>query len=149
MWGGALLYAGGLLLMRYAATPLSLDLGAGVMIGFGAGYYLGAKAGRERYEQLNAMIRKERRARKTFPAWQKDIESWRKAQPNGKLRSASSAAPAKATVKSGRPRALPPRQASDRFNNAATNAIPKPRLNCCDMLAMLVAELICGCSTSA
>jgi MFS family permease len=32
---GALLYAGGLLLMRYAATPLSLDLGAGVMIGFG------------------------------------------------------------------------------------------------------------------
>src|SRR5206468_10898472 len=35
MWGGALLYAGGLLLMRYAATPLSLNLGAGVMIGFG------------------------------------------------------------------------------------------------------------------
>jgi len=32
---GALLYAGGLLLMRYAATPLSLDLGAGVLIGFG------------------------------------------------------------------------------------------------------------------
>src|SRR5882724_3164144 len=35
MIGGALLYAGGLLLMRYAATPSSLDLGAGVMIGFG------------------------------------------------------------------------------------------------------------------
>src|SRR3954462_14205176 len=34
MWCGALLYAGGLLLMRYAATPLSLDLGAGVLIGF-------------------------------------------------------------------------------------------------------------------
>jgi MFS family permease len=32
---GALLYAGGLLLMRYASTPLSLDLGAGVLIGFG------------------------------------------------------------------------------------------------------------------
>jgi MFS family permease len=32
---GALLYAGGLLLMRYAASPLSLDFGAGVMIGFG------------------------------------------------------------------------------------------------------------------
>ena len=32
---GALLYAGGLLIMRYAATPLSLDLGAGVLIGFG------------------------------------------------------------------------------------------------------------------
>jgi len=32
---GALLYAGGLLMMRYAATPLSLDIGAGVMIGLG------------------------------------------------------------------------------------------------------------------
>lgn len=32
---GALLYAGGLLTMRYAATPLSLDIGAGVMIGLG------------------------------------------------------------------------------------------------------------------
>jgi MFS family permease len=32
---GAVLYAGGLLMMRYAATPLSLDIGAGVLIGFG------------------------------------------------------------------------------------------------------------------
>ena len=32
---GALLYAGGLFMMRYASTPLSLDIGAGVMIGFG------------------------------------------------------------------------------------------------------------------
>src|SRR5437588_12631839 len=32
---GALLYAGGLLVMRYAATPGSPDLGAGVLIGFG------------------------------------------------------------------------------------------------------------------
>jgi MFS family permease len=32
---GALLYAGGLLLMRYSATPLSLNIGAGVMVGFG------------------------------------------------------------------------------------------------------------------
>ena len=32
---GALLYAGGLLMMRYSSTPLSLDLGAGVLIGFG------------------------------------------------------------------------------------------------------------------
>ena len=31
--------------------------------------------------RLNAMIRKEGRARKTFPAWQKDIETWRMAQP--------------------------------------------------------------------
>ena len=35
MMVGALLYAGGLLMMRYAGTPGSLDLGAGVMIGFG------------------------------------------------------------------------------------------------------------------
>src|ERR1043165_158449 len=32
---GALLYACGLLMMRYATTPLSLELGAGVLIGFG------------------------------------------------------------------------------------------------------------------
>src|SRR5881296_2057604 len=32
---GALLYAGGLLLMRYSSSPLSLDIGAGVLIGFG------------------------------------------------------------------------------------------------------------------
>ncbi len=32
---GALLYAGGLLVMRYSVTAGSLDLGAGVMIGFG------------------------------------------------------------------------------------------------------------------
>jgi MFS family permease len=32
---GALLYAAGLIAMRYAATPLSLDLSAGVLIGFG------------------------------------------------------------------------------------------------------------------
>ena len=31
--------------------------------------------------RLNGMIRKEGRARKTFPAWHKDIASWRKAQP--------------------------------------------------------------------
>jgi MFS family permease len=35
MMVGALLYASGLLVMRYAATPGSLDLGAGVLIGFG------------------------------------------------------------------------------------------------------------------
>ena len=31
--------------------------------------------------RLNSIIRKEGRARKKFPAWQKDIEAWRKAQP--------------------------------------------------------------------
>lgn len=35
MIAGALLYAGGLALMRYATTPASLDLGAGVLIGLG------------------------------------------------------------------------------------------------------------------
>lgn len=33
----------------------------GVTAGFAAGYYLGAKAGRERYQQLNDMIRQVRR----------------------------------------------------------------------------------------
>jgi len=32
---GAVMYAAGLIAMRYAATPLSLDLSAGVLIGFG------------------------------------------------------------------------------------------------------------------
>ena len=32
---GALMYAAGLIVMRYASTPLSLNLGAGVLIGFG------------------------------------------------------------------------------------------------------------------
>jgi hypothetical protein len=32
------------------------------MVGFGVGYYLGAKAGRERYVQLNAMLRKVKRS---------------------------------------------------------------------------------------
>jgi hypothetical protein len=34
----------------------------GMMVGFGLGYYLGTKAGRERYEQLNATIGKVRRS---------------------------------------------------------------------------------------
>src|SRR6478672_2802189 len=32
---GAVMYAAGLITMRYASTPLSLDLSAGVLIGFG------------------------------------------------------------------------------------------------------------------
>ena len=35
MWVGAALYAAGLFLMSHATTPLSLDVGAGVLIGFG------------------------------------------------------------------------------------------------------------------
>ena len=34
----------------------------GIGAGFAAGYYLGAKAGRERYEQLNRTIRKVKRS---------------------------------------------------------------------------------------
>lgn len=34
----------------------------GIVIGFGAGYYLGAMAGRERYEQLNRIARKIKRS---------------------------------------------------------------------------------------
>ena len=33
----------------------------GLVIGFGAGYYLGAQAGRERYEEINRMVRKVKR----------------------------------------------------------------------------------------
>jgi MFS family permease len=35
LWAGALLYGAGLAWMAYAATPLTLDLSAGVLIGFG------------------------------------------------------------------------------------------------------------------
>jgi MFS family permease len=35
MWVGAALYTAGLFLMSHATTPLSLDMGAGVLIGFG------------------------------------------------------------------------------------------------------------------
>ena len=34
----------------------------GLIVGFGLGYYLGAMAGRERYEQLNRLLRKVRRS---------------------------------------------------------------------------------------
>jgi len=34
----------------------------GLVAGFGLGYYLGAKAGRERYIQINALLRKARRS---------------------------------------------------------------------------------------
>jgi hypothetical protein len=34
----------------------------GLIVGAGAGYYLGAKAGRERYEQMNQMLGKVRRS---------------------------------------------------------------------------------------
>jgi hypothetical protein len=33
----------------------------GIVVGFGAGYYFGARAGRERFEDINRMIRKIKR----------------------------------------------------------------------------------------
>jgi hypothetical protein len=35
---------------------------AGMVMGFGVGYYLGAKAGRQRYEQMNRWLQKARRS---------------------------------------------------------------------------------------
>jgi hypothetical protein len=35
---------------------------AGLIVGFGAGYYLGTMAGRERYEQINKLVRKAKRS---------------------------------------------------------------------------------------
>jgi len=34
----------------------------GLLVGFGAGYYFGSKAGRERYEELNRWIEKARQS---------------------------------------------------------------------------------------
>ena len=34
----------------------------GLLLGFGLGYYLGTMAGRQRYEQINRMIRKAKRS---------------------------------------------------------------------------------------
>jgi hypothetical protein len=34
----------------------------GLIVGFGIGYYLGAMAGRQRYEQLNRLIRRAKRS---------------------------------------------------------------------------------------
>ena len=41
-------------------VPMRLRLG--FVLGFGLGYYLGSMAGRERYEQINRMIRKVKRS---------------------------------------------------------------------------------------
>ncbi len=34
----------------------------GLIVGFGAGYYLGTMAGRDRYEQINRMLKRARRS---------------------------------------------------------------------------------------
>ena len=38
----------------------------GLAVGFGAGYYLGAKAGRERYEQMNRWINRAKESPREF-----------------------------------------------------------------------------------
>ena len=39
-----------------------MRLRIGLLLGFGLGYYLGSMAGRERYEQINRVIRKVKRS---------------------------------------------------------------------------------------
>lgn len=39
-----------------------MRLRLGLVVGFGAGYYLGSMAGRERYEQINRMVKKVKRS---------------------------------------------------------------------------------------
>lgn len=39
-----------------------MRLRLGLVVGFGAGYYLGSMAGRERYEQINRLIKKAKRS---------------------------------------------------------------------------------------
>ncbi len=41
---------------------LAMRFRAGLLVGFGAGYYLGTAAGRERHEQINRMVRKVKRS---------------------------------------------------------------------------------------
>ena len=39
-----------------------MRLRLGLIVGFGAGYYLGSMAGRERYEQINRLVKKAKRS---------------------------------------------------------------------------------------
>ena len=39
-----------------------MRLRLGLVVGFGAGYYLGSMAGRERYEQINRLLKKAKRS---------------------------------------------------------------------------------------
>jgi hypothetical protein len=47
----------------------------GLTVGFGVGYYLGARAGRERYVQMNDMLRKIRRSQAYDVATEKAREA--------------------------------------------------------------------------
>jgi hypothetical protein len=48
--------------LRRVGYDPSMRLRLGIMTGFAAGYYLGARAGRERYEQMNEWLHKVRRS---------------------------------------------------------------------------------------
>jgi hypothetical protein len=72
------------------------------MIGFGAGYYLGAKAGRERYEQINKWIDRARGSEAYETATEK----------------------ARAVLDLGVERARD--LVGDRTGNGATNGVPSP-----------------------
>ncbi len=52
----------------------------GLIIGFGAGYYLGAKAGRERYEQLRSFVASSPLS-KVHAAYELGIELIRESSP--------------------------------------------------------------------
>ncbi len=53
----------------------------GALIGFAAGYYLGAKAGRERYEQLRRMVERVGPVRKMHAAVELGRERLRGPEP--------------------------------------------------------------------
>jgi len=48
--------------LRPAGYEFRMRFRLGLALGFAAGYYLGAMAGRERYEQINQLLRKARRS---------------------------------------------------------------------------------------
>ena len=51
-----------------------MRLRLGFVVGFGSGYYLGTKAGRERHEEINRMIRKIKRSERFEVAAEKAKE---------------------------------------------------------------------------
>lgn len=48
-----------------------MGLRTGLVVGFATGYYMGAKAGHERYEQLNALLGDTRRSEAVDAAFEK------------------------------------------------------------------------------
>lgn len=48
--------------MAAVGNTVGMRFRLGLVVGFGAGYYLGAMAGRQRYEQINRLVRKAKRS---------------------------------------------------------------------------------------